>query len=46
MSNKDLEWLFSKAPNKGYKYGGIIVTFADLDLFGEAIHLVLAGIYA
>lgn len=37
MSNKDLEWLFSKTRDKGYKYEGIAFTFADLDLFGEAI---------
>lgn len=37
MSNKDLEWLFSKTRDKGYKYERIAFTFADLDLFGEAI---------
>ena len=37
MSNKDLDWLFSKTRDKGYKYEGIAFTFADLDLFGEAI---------
>lgn len=32
MSNKDLEWLFSKTRDKGYKYEGIAFTFADLIL--------------
>lgn len=46
VEKRSSSWLFSKARNKGYKYEGIIVTFADLDLFWEAIHMVLAGIYA